>query len=428
MGQNTTDHSGAATVRQGHENTVLVAKQPIFDTQGRVWGYELLFRDPHSRLAAGHPNKATSMVMMEGFELLRPMLRPKQRCCINFTAEFLEAELPSVLPPDVCVIEILENTPPTEAVLSGLSSLKKQGYLIALDDYVGQAELKPFLALADIVKVDVLDLPRQQIGRLSHMLALYPARLLAEKVETTEIAAFCRSQGFSLFQGHYFAKAEIVSGKRLNPAEITRTRLLSLLSTQDMNMDRVAGVVSSDVYITYNLLKFVNSVYFGLPMKVDTVDRAIKLLGTRKIRQWLLVTALAGMDSSPMSQEIVYISALRAKFLETLAQKRHKSLEAKLFLAGLFSMLETMMQIPLGEIFSTIPLDDDLIQLLSERDGPLASWYHLMFAYEKGEWSEASRLARQLSLNDDDLCQAYVRAGTWSTAVFIAAGAHQERG
>lgn len=423
MGHKKTDHNNIASVPPGHDNTVLVARQPIFDSQGRVWGYELLFRNPSSGRAEGHPNAATSTVMIEGFELMRPLLRPKQRCCINFTAEFLEAELPSVLPPDICVIEVLESACPTEAVLTGLSSLKKQGYLVALDDYVGQPELKPFLSLADIVKVDVLNLPREQIGRLSHMLAMYPARLLAEKVETTEMAAFCRAQGFTLFQGHYYAKAELVSGRKLNPSQITRTRLLALLSSRNMNMEQIGKVVSSDVYITYNLLKFVNSVYFGLPMKVDSVDRAIKLLGTRKIRQWLLVTALAGMDSSPMSHEIVYISALRAKFLEILAQKRKKSFAAKLFLAGLFSMLESMMRIPLEEIFSAIPLDADLLEVLSTGTGLLAPWYQLMLSYEKGDWNEATDLGRQLDLSAEELCRAYISAGTWSSAVFLAAGA-----
>ena len=93
--------------------TSLVARQPVFDQHGRVWGYELLFRDPSMQpgLAGKSSEVATSTVMIDGFELMRPMLRGKQRFLINFTAEFLEAELPAVLPPDVCAIEILETCP-----------------------------------------------------------------------------------------------------------------------------------------------------------------------------------------------------------------------------------------------------------------------------------------------------------------------------
>ena len=408
-----------------HRDTVLVAKQPIFDLQDRIWGYELLFRNPRSGVMEGEGDAATSTVMIEGFELLRPILQPRQRFCINFTAAFLEAELPGVLPPDICVIEILEDTAPTEAVLGGISNLKKQGYTIALDDYTGQPELKAFLPLADIVKVEVLGRSEEEIGRLTRQLALYPARLLAEKVETPEMAACCRSLGFTLFQGHYFSKAEVVRGKKLNPAQVTRTRLLGLLSSKELNMAQIVKVVSTDVFIAYNLLKFVNSVYFGLPTKVGTVERAAMLLGTRKMRQWLFVTALAGMDSSPMAQELVHISAFRAKFLESLALRSGLQAEqaSRLFLAGLFSLLQRMMQIPLEEIFASVSLPEDVLRVLVHADGPLAPWFGVMLAYEAADWNAVKRYAATLGLKDADLSAAYVEAGAWSAAMFRASSA-----
>ena len=411
-------------------DTVLVARQPIFDLQDRIWGYELLFRNPRSGVMDGEGNAATSLVMIEGFELLRPMLRPRQRFCINFTAEFLEAELPAVLPPDICVIEILEDATPTESVLSGVSNLKKQGYTLALDDYTGQPELKPFLPLVDIVKVEVLNRSADDLDRLTRLLSLYPARLLAEKVETPEMAACCRSLGFTLFQGNYFSKAEVVSGKKLNPAQVTRTRLLGLLSSKDLNMNQIVKVVSADVFIAYNLLKFVNSVYFGLPTKVATVERAAMLLGTRKMRQWLFVTALAGMDSSPMAQELVHISAFRARFLESLALRGGFSPEfsSRLFLAGLFSLLQRMLQLPLDEIFASIPLHEDVMQLLLSGGGPLAPWFGVMRAYEAADWDAVKQHAAPLGLRDEDLSSSYVEAGEWSAAMFRASSGNGKNG
>lgn len=412
----------APDTHTAHRDTVLVAKQPIFDLQDRIWGYELLFRNPRSGVMDGKGNTATSTVMIEGFELLRPMLQPRQRFCINFTASFLEAELPGVLPPDICVIEILEDTAPTEAVLGGITNLKRQGYTIALDDYTGQPELKAFLPLADIVKVEVLHGSEEEIGRLTHRLSLYPCRLLAEKVETPAMAACCRSLGFTLFQGNYFSKAEVVRGKKLNPAQVTRTRLLGLLSSKELNMGQIVKVISADVFISYNLLKFVNSVYFGLPMKVGTVERAAMLLGTRKMRQWLFVTALAGMDSSPMAQELVHISAFRAKFLESLALRSgmQPGQAGKLFLTGLFSLLQRMMQIPLEEIFASIPLPEEVFRVLVHADGPLAPWSGVMLSYEAADWEAVKRYAALLGLRDADLSAAYVEAGTWSAAMFRA--------
>ena len=408
----------------------LVARQPVFDQHDRVWGYELLFRDPSLQpgLAGKSSDVATSTVMIDGFELMRPMLRSKQRFLINFTQEFLEAELPAVLPPEVCAIEILESVYPTETVLQGLMNLKKQGYVLALDDYIGQKEMTPFLSIVDIIKVDVLGMTPDEITRIAAFLSPYSAQLLAEKVEDRATADLCRSQGFSLFQGYFFSKAEVIWGKKLNPSQVSKARLLALTANTEPDLQQIVQAISADVYLTYKLLKYINSLYFGLPTQVQSIEHAVKLLGTQKIRQWLCVTALADMDAAPMSQEIVYTSALRAKFLEILAEKcsgcklNGRDFPSKLFITGLFSLLESLLRVPLKDIFSSIPLDDDVLRVLCEGDGPLALWYQLMTYYEKGQWEEVQKVSRHLGINDFDLASAYIEAGKWSTALFDIQG------
>lgn len=404
--------------------TALVAKQPVFDRAGVVWGYELLFRDPLRRpgLAGKSAGAATSTVMIDGFELMRPALRGKQRFLINFSADFLEAELPAVLPPDVCVIEILEDSTPTPGVLQGIANLKKQGYTVALDDYVGQSELAPFLPLVDIVKVDVCGMSRKDIAALSASLAPSCACLLAEKVEDQGTADFCLQQGYSLFQGYYFSKAEVVSGKKLSPSQLTQSRLLTMTIDDSTPLPKLSEIVASDVYLAYRLLKYINSVYFGLPMQVTTVDHAIAMLGTLRIRQWLFVTAMAGMGESAMSQEILYISAFRAKFMELLAtmanQGSYKPLASKLFLTGLFSLLESMLHVPLELVFESVYLDPDILKALAGRPGPLTPWFELMLAYEKGDWEQVRTHADVFALSDLELAAAYIEAGSWSTTIF----------
>jgi EAL and modified HD-GYP domain-containing signal transduction protein len=176
------------------------------------------------------------------------------------------------------------------------------------------------------------------------------------------------------------------------------------------------------VYLTYQLLKYINSLYFALPMRVTSVDHAVSLLGLLKIRQWLFVTSLAGMDESPMSQEIVYISAFRAKFLELLStmaeQGRYRDLAQKLFLTGLFSLLESMMRVPLQEIFAAVALDPDILDALSGRPGPLTPWFELMLSYEKGCWDDVCSYSGALRISDPELAAAYIEAGRWSAALF----------
>ncbi|MDR1360313.1 MAG: HDOD domain-containing protein [Deltaproteobacteria bacterium] len=412
------------TSPRNSQNVVAVARQPIFDAEGAIWAYELLFRDPSMKPGLGgrSSHAATSSVMVEGFELMRPSLQARQRFFINFTEEMLEAELASILPPEYCVIEILETVQPTEEVMIGLRHLKEQGYLLALDDFFGQPELIPFLDIVDIVKVEVLGHTHRQLRDMVGRLKPLNLRLLAEKVEDVKTAGLCRELSFSLFQGFFYSKAEVVRGKKLSPSQITKARLLSY-SSSDMEEDisEVVDAISADVYLSYKLLRYVNSAFLGLRVPATNVRHAIAILGRQKLRQWLCVTALAEMDSTPMARELVLLSALRAKFLELLAEKAahgRKELPRALFLIGLFSLLESMLQIPMREILSTLPLEPDQVDALVFRKGPYAPWMDLLDAYEQGHWDEVWKIAGDLSLAPADLAVAYAEAGKWSAALF----------
>lgn len=407
-------------------NTVLVARQPIFDVHGRVYAYELLFRDPRFKGGFGGkcPHGATSTVMVDGVDLMRPSLRPGQRFFINFTAELLEAEVASLLPPELCTVEILEDVLPTEAVLTGIRNLKKMGYQIALDDYIGQKELRPFLPFVDVIKVDVLGRTEAQLTLLTGQLRRLPCQLLAEKVEDHAMASLCRTLGYTFFQGFFYSKAEIVRGKKLTPSQITKTRLLALSTNDESSIEDIANGISGDVFLTFKLLKYVQSAYFGLSTKVTDIPHAIRLIGRTRLMQWFCVVALAEMDSAPMSREIAAISAVRAKFLEVLAKKYYvrptteKNIPNSLFFLGLFSLLESILGVPLHEIAESIALDGDVIVALEGGEGPLAPWRNLMLQYERGEWAEVQLLANLLHLSDSDLTEAYTEATNWSVELF----------
>ncbi|MDR2161135.1 MAG: HDOD domain-containing protein [Desulfovibrio sp.] len=414
-------HTPEETSRQ---NTVIVARQPIFDLAGAIQAYELLFRDPSLKPGLGgkSAHAATSSVMVDGFELMRPSLRQGQRFFINFTREMLEAGLANLLPPEFCAIEILEDVQPTEDALRGLLQLKQQGYLLALDDYTGQEDLAPFVPLVDIVKVEVLGCSPDRLLALVNSLLPHKVSLLAEKVEDLKTADLCRQMRFSLFQGFFYSKAELVRGRKLTPSQITKSRILAYSSSDDMDRDihKMVDAISADVYLSYKLLRYVNSAFFGLSVPVSSIRHAIAILGRVKLRQWLCVTALAEMDSAPMSRELVLLSALRAKFFELLGERVAPGgkLSHSLFLVGLFSLLESMLQVPMREILSTLSLEEDQKQVLAFHQGPLAPWLDLLDAYERGRWAEVRETAARLRLSEADLAPAYAEASTWSTSLF----------
>lgn len=403
-----------------------VARQPIFDTEGKIKAYELLFRDPSLKLSdeeLTNSHIASSRVMIDGFNILRPSLLTGQKFYINFTEELLKTDIPSILPPNICTLEILENVKPSKGLIENLTRLKQAGYSIALDDYQGQDFAKDLLPLVDIIKVDVQDISEITLRLLVSNLKKYPAELLAEKVEDAQMESLCKSLGFSLFQGFFFSKPEIISGKKITPSEVTKTRLLAFSSKKEISINEITNVIQADVSLTLKLLSYINSLYFGLPTKVKTIHHALMILGNVKLKQWLYATTLADINAVPLSHELAYISALRAKFLENLASIYFKDIEnaskyiEQFFILGLFSLLEIIMQMSFHEISTSVPMEDEVLESLQGK-GKFSLWLKLIEAYEVGDWEATKKIATPLGLRDEDITFAYTSAAVWSAALY----------
>ncbi|WP_084559287.1 EAL and HDOD domain-containing protein [Nitratidesulfovibrio termitidis] len=414
---------------------LLVARQPVFDASGEVWGYELLFRCPDSPEHCGSDvdaSVATASVIADGFAMTRPALGQGQRLLVNFAEDMLLAGTPRILPADVCGVEVLETVSATEAMQQVLSDLKAEGYLIVVDDYAGQPDMDALLDIADIVKVDVLGRPLADLAR--DVAALRPRQclMLAEKVEDLATHRQCEALGFSLFQGFFFSRPELVHGRRLDSSQAAKMRLLATLAREDVNIKAAAEVIRSDAALSYKLLRYINSVHFGLPVKVTSIQHGISLLGTRNLVQWLCVTVLSEFDTGPMARELIAVSALRAKFLELCAtrallragqagagalgpgQAQPVPQSGALFMLGLFSLLEPLLCLPLAELLRSLPLVDDLTEALATHTGPYAPWLELMEHYERGRWDDVLASGAAMGLTQADLAVAYAGALEWS--------------
>lgn len=405
---------------------LLVARQPVFDVTGVVWGYELLFRHPEAPEGGNlvvASDVATASVIADGVALVRPALADGQRLLLNFTEEMLLADMPRILPADICGVEVLETVSASGEVLRTITDLKADGYLVLVDDYVGQAGVQALLDVADIVKVDVLGCPAEALPSVVEGLRGRPCRLLAEKVEDMATYRRCADLGFSLFQGFFFSRPELLRGKRLDSSQAARMRLLGTLAREDVDIRMVVEVVRSDAALSYKLLRYINTVHFGLSVKVTSLQHAVAMLGARNLVQWLCVIVLSEFDTGPLARELMAVSAQRAKFLELCATRAACAgrlpvgLSGPLFMLGLFSLLEPLLCLPLDELLRALPLSEELAQALTGHAGPYAPWLDILECYERGQWEEVLRLTSATGLTRADLAVAYAGALDW-TALF----------
>ncbi|MFP5238427.1 MAG: EAL and HDOD domain-containing protein, partial [Acidobacteriota bacterium] len=268
------------------------------------------------------------------------------------------------------------------------------------DDFVGQPELEAFLPLADIVKVDVLALPDQDAAALVNRLRGGGRLLLAEKVEDVAMLAKTRDLGFELFQGFFFQRPEIVSGRKMSTSQITRVKLLGELSDEDFDPGRISRIIETDLSLSYRLLRYINSATFGRRDTVDSIRQAGMILGQRNLAKWLQAVLLADINPTPKGRELVFQSVRRAKFLELLG----KNIEQppvrpdSLFVLGLFSLLDSLLGMPMEQVISGLPLAPELARALLGLDGQARDMLLLAEEMEQADWRTARQFLAGLKL------------------------------
>ena len=266
---------------------IFVARQPIFDQQQQVYGYELLFRSSLDNVFSHpDPNQASAQVMTDGLSLLRmDTLTNQKKAFINIPHDILVDGYVTLLPQETTVVEILETVDPTPQVIAACEKLKDAGYTLALDDFVYEERFEPLVRLADIIKIDVLATPKEQWPVLLKQLAPQRVHFLAEKVETREVYQEACTMGFFYFQGYFFSKPEIISNKDVLGFKLHYLELLQQILKQELDYDQLEDIIKRDLSLSYKLLRYTNSAAFPFRRKIDSISHALALLGEREFRK-----------------------------------------------------------------------------------------------------------------------------------------------
>ena len=404
------------TVPTGLE--AFIARQPVFDRQKRVYGYELLFRSGIANVF-DHADGDQASVQVIGHSQLFGLsqLTGGKRAFINFTRDTLVQGYATVLPADAIVVEILEDVPPDDDVIAASRQLKAAGYVLALDDFLVQEVESPLVRLADIIKVDFRATPPEARQALGERLRAARVQLLAEKVETAGEFEEAAAAGYAYFQGYFFSEPVILSQQDIPAFKLTHLELLREVNRAVLDRERVEALIKREVALLYKLLRLLNSAVLGLRRRVDSVAHALAILGDVAIRKWLSIITL-GTVASDRPLELAVQSVVRGSFCESLAAGAGLAGRASdLFLLGLFSLLDAMIGRPLHEILEGIAVAEDVRRALLGDPNPLRAVYLCATAYERGDWSSFSQHARQLGLDERTVPALYLQSLEHATAV-----------
>lgn len=399
----------------------IIGRQPIVNSQQEIIGYEFFFRNDQNGANAPFEEdiqtcaKILSTTMDEMHE---NWLLGQQLAFINVDRVMLSSVFLELMPAEKTVLEVVNSVEVTAEIIERCRELKTNKFKIALDNPQHHTQLEALIPYADYIKLDMRDV---DIALATQWLKKYQAtgcQLIAEKVEQNAQFNALLEAGYQQFQGYFYARPESLNSKVINPSFDGVLHLLNLVS-QDAENKTIENGFKRDTTLSYKLLRYINSVGFGLSCEVQSIGHALTILGRNQLYRWLtLLMVTAGNNSS--SPALMKTSITRGRLTELLGEpffeKRDRD---NLFVVGVFSLLDIMLKVPMETVLEKLQLPEAIVDALVRREGIFGPFLKLTEACEDANNEEILQLAAMLQLNPDKVNQCHMDALAWTEALGI---------
>jgi len=397
------------------EDQAFIGRQPIMNEKQQIIGYELFFR--HSAEAENavfeDEFKAYSSVLMNtigGIDM--QWLLGDKLAFINVNEDMLKSEFLELMPPKRTVLEILRTVTPSAQTVARCQDLREQGFKIALDNPHLSAESSLLLACADYIKIDVQTLNSAELQKTYHQLHMASVKMIAEKVETDAQFEDCKRIGFRLFQGFHFARPETFTSKVINASFDSVLNILNTVS-QDGEINQIEAGFKKDTALSFKLLRYINSVGFGLSCEIQSINHALTILGRKQLYRWLtLLMVTAGENSTPPA--LMKTSITRGRLTELLGESYFEKHDRdNLFIVGVFSLLDSILKMPMETVLDKIQLPETVSEALLTRSGIYGPFLQLTEACEDSDSRRILEIAELLQFDASKVNECHITALAW---------------
>jgi EAL and modified HD-GYP domain-containing signal transduction protein len=397
---------------RAHQSVRHIARQPILDVKGRLFGYELLFRSGRDNHFDGDGDQASRTMLDNTLLFGVEHLSGGFPVFINCTRESLLGDLVLVLNPEKVVIEVLEDVVPDQPVINACRKLRARGYRLALDDFVWKPEMAPLVDLANFIKIDVLVHPTRERELLLREISHSSAQLLAEKVETPEDFEVLKTEGFGLFQGYYFCRPQQNTLRRISSNTIMHLELLELIQHNPIDIYKVGLMLRRDVSLSYRLLRLVNSPLYGMRQDMRSIEHALVVVGDQMFRR-LVFLSITKEAAGPRAAALLRLALHRSRFCELAAKQWNLDPDEQCLL-GLMSLLPAMLKVKMETIAEVLPMRAPLREALLGVENHERAPLHWLENFESGNWGACEAVAKESDIQDFGLVEPYADAIRWA--------------
>ncbi|CAM3216613.1 EAL and HDOD domain-containing protein [Sporolactobacillus spathodeae] len=395
---------------------VYVARQPIFDREMNLYGYELLYRKSENNFFEGiDDDRATAAVLANSVLVMNfNHLIDRTRGFINFPQNFLTHELPRLLPPQKVVVEILETVAVTKEVIAACKMLKSYGYTLALDDFTLHPDYftSGLIDLVDIIKIEY---PRISLSDQQALIQRYQSRILflAEKIESAEDYEQARTMGYKLFQGYFFSKPMILNRTDIPTLNESILKSLRELKRKEPDFYKMSKWLAGDVGLSYKIIRLSNLAGYGSILPIRSIRQALARIGISDLRQWMNVMLLQDLKSAE-NNELIKMSTIRGKMLAQLAHECGQEKREPVFLiTGLFSSLDDLLNDSMAHIVQKLSLTDEVSRALLGEKNDLRMHLDALLSFERADWPSLGRYLNESEIPFERYMQIYLNALNW---------------
>jgi c-di-GMP phosphodiesterase len=397
--------------------SVSIARRPVFDHGGRLWGYDLFCIGNRGVLQNPYALDTAISVASSAYVCLQQILQGGKKIIVDFTGKSVLDKLPYALPPVFSAIQVGEDIGQQPATMEVLNRLKLDGYPIAIRGFTGNADYEPLYKLANIIGIEIRGKKFERLQADIARVRQYNALPLAGEVQDRQLYEICRGLKFLLFSGPFFKHPDKVTVRKLSSNEILRFKILKSVETADPDISKIAVAIQSDATICFRLLAFLNSAAFAFRQRIESIQQAVSLLGWYNIKNWLRVILLTDMGQSKEAKDLVLLSAQRGMFLECIARDHDfwGFNPESLHLLGLFSLLDALMALPMAEIVGHLPINNKLkAALCRESNNEYVPLLQLAQCLEDASWADAEAMIQQLNLDRSKVMVAFQKSVNWA--------------
>ena len=392
-----------------------IVRQPIKNGKNQVVGYEILYYGENQAYGNSDEGEQNEFAVADTvYNFLMQNVDKSLKDSVHFmtfTTTLLMKKTPRLFQREKLVIQIDDSVVIHPLALHFVQQYAREGYKIAVNDFQFAPRYLSLIDYIDYIKLNFKTTTDSTLRNITELAKSMNKKCIAVEIDSQELHEKALELGVDVMEGPYVAKQMATKAHSSGYLQSNFFRLMVAVVQEEPDMEEIEQIISMDATLSYGVLRVANSAYFTSKHKVNTIRQAIVTLGIAQLKQWiyLLSTTNTENEIDSAAEEFLKTSFLRASFCSELIgyAKGMPISRSEAYLMGMFSTLNYLIDAPLEDILSTVPVADEIKDALLKHEGRCGQLYDLVLSYEQADWNRLSALAQELGIPTNALTNVY---------------------